>query len=191
MEVWTALIGGIIIGWLIEWVIDWQYWRRGLDSLYAAEAELRDALAKSEKEKDAALAASAQCAAQLDDLRSRLETLTRTESGARRSLEAALRETARLKEQLAVVQGAQPVATGNPPPQRDPLAKIDGISPAYEQMLFDAGIYTYAQLAALSTDELRSVIRPAAWQKIDFDAWIRAAQDLVAQQASAAGDRMP
>ena len=43
MEVWTALIGGIIIGWLIEWVIDWQYWRRGLDSLYAAEAKLLDA----------------------------------------------------------------------------------------------------------------------------------------------------
>ncbi len=112
MEVWTALIGGIIIGWLIEWVIDWQYWRRGLDSLYAAEAKLRDALAKSEAEKAAVLTASAQCATQLDDLRSRLETLTRTESGARRSLEAALRETAQLKEQLAVVQGAQPVAAG-------------------------------------------------------------------------------
>ncbi|MDI9549950.1 MAG: DUF4332 domain-containing protein [Chloroflexota bacterium] len=191
MEVWTALIGGIIIGWLIEWVIDWQYWRRGLDSLYAAEAKLRDALAKSEAEKAAVLTASAQCATQLDDLRSRLETLTRTESGARRSLEAALRETAQLKEQLAVVQGAQPVAAGTSPPQRDPLAKIEGIGPAYEQLLFDAGIHTFAQLAALSADELRAAIRPAAWQKLDFDEWIRAAQELAAQQADAAGDRMP
>jgi len=190
MEVWTALIGGIIIGWLIEWLIDWQYWRRGLDGLYAAEAGLRDALEKSETERAAALDVAAAYAAQLDDLRSRLETLTRTESGARRSLETALRETARLKEQLAAAQGAQPGATGGSPPQRDPLAKIDGIGPVYEQLLFDAGIYTFAQLAAMSIDELHAAIRPAAWQKLDFDGWIRAAQDLAAQQANAGG-RMP
>lgn len=28
MNIWTALILGILIGWLIEWVIDWLYWRR-------------------------------------------------------------------------------------------------------------------------------------------------------------------
>ncbi|TAK10918.1 MAG: hypothetical protein EPO32_14020 [Anaerolineae bacterium] len=28
MNIWTALILGILIGWLVEWVIDWLYWRR-------------------------------------------------------------------------------------------------------------------------------------------------------------------
>lgn len=41
MEIWVALVGGLIIGWVLEWVIDWFYWRRGVESFYATEAELR------------------------------------------------------------------------------------------------------------------------------------------------------
>ena len=184
MEVWIALVGGIIIGWLVEWTIDWQYWRRGLDSLYRTEAELRAALDRSEAEKAAMLAASAECEAQLSDLRSRLETLTRTESGARRSLEAALNENARLKEQLAAVQNTRrrPMPDASPL-QHDDLGRINGIGPGYEQALLDAGIRTFAQLASRSADDLRAIIRPSAWQKIDFDAWLRDAAELDAQQA--------
>ncbi len=64
MEVWTALIGGIIIGWLIRMGDRLAILAARLDSLYAAEAKLRDALAKSEAEKAAVLTASAQCATQ-------------------------------------------------------------------------------------------------------------------------------
>lgn len=187
MEVWIALIGGIIIGWLVEWVIDWQYWRRGLPGFYANEAELRAALAKSETDKAVAIAASAQCAAQLSDLRSRLDTLTRTESGARRSLEAALRDNAHLKERLSAAQGASRSPGMRPLDQSEYLGKIVGIGPVYEQTLFEAGIRTYAQLAALTVEELRAIIRPAAWQNIDFSQWIREAQALAAQQENAAG----
>jgi hypothetical protein len=41
MEIWVALVGGLILGWLAEWVIDWFYWRRGVEAFYATEAELR------------------------------------------------------------------------------------------------------------------------------------------------------
>lgn len=41
MNVWIALIGGIMLGWLIEWVIDWVYWRRGAEAFYIAERDLR------------------------------------------------------------------------------------------------------------------------------------------------------
>jgi hypothetical protein len=41
MEIWVALVGGIIIGWVVEWVVDWLYWRRGVEAFYATEAELR------------------------------------------------------------------------------------------------------------------------------------------------------
>lgn len=27
MNIWAALVLGILIGWLVEWVIDWVYWR--------------------------------------------------------------------------------------------------------------------------------------------------------------------
>lgn len=188
MEVWIALIAGLIIGWLVEWVIDWRYWRRGLAGLYQAEAELRTSLERSESEKAEALAASAALEAQVNELRNRLDTLARTESGARRSLEAALRESAQLKEQLSNIQNARrPAAPAPGPLQHDDLGKIDGIGPVYEQMLIDAGIRTYAELAARSADELRAIIRPAAWQKIDFEDWLRDARVLAGQQANAIG----
>jgi hypothetical protein len=41
MEIWVALVAGLIIGWVAEWVIDWLYWRRGVEGFYATEAELR------------------------------------------------------------------------------------------------------------------------------------------------------
>ena len=41
MEIWVALVGGLILGWVAEWVIDWLYWRRGVEAFYATEAELR------------------------------------------------------------------------------------------------------------------------------------------------------
>jgi hypothetical protein len=45
MNVWVALIGGIILGWLIEWLIDWYYWRRGAEAFYTMERDLRTELA--------------------------------------------------------------------------------------------------------------------------------------------------
>lgn len=188
MEVWLALITGIIIGWLVEWLIDWRYWRRGLEGLYQTQVDLRAALDRSEAEKAEALAASAALETQLNELRGRLETLSRTESGARRSLETALRENAQLKEQLTTtpdaLRSALPAAAAQ---QHDPLGKIDGIGPVYEQMLLDAAIHTFAQLAAKSADELRAIIRPAAWQKIDFDGWLRDARNLAGQQTNVLG----
>lgn len=41
MEIWVALVGGLILGWVAEWVVDWLYWRRGVEAFYATEAELR------------------------------------------------------------------------------------------------------------------------------------------------------
>ena len=41
MEIWVALVGGLILGWVAEWVVDWFYWRRGVEAFYATERELR------------------------------------------------------------------------------------------------------------------------------------------------------
>jgi predicted flap endonuclease-1-like 5' DNA nuclease len=64
-----------------------------------------------------------------------------------------------------------------PPVQRrDDLERIDGVGPVYEQKLFDAGIETYAQLAAASEEQLAEVIAPQSWQQVDFAAWISQAR---------------
>ena len=41
MEIWVALVGGLILGWVAEWLVDWFYWRRGVEAFYTTERELR------------------------------------------------------------------------------------------------------------------------------------------------------
>jgi predicted flap endonuclease-1-like 5' DNA nuclease len=68
-----------------------------------------------------------------------------------------------------------------------PLRVIDGIGVVYEKKLFDANIYTFEQLAALSPDQVRDIIKPEEWQKFEPEAWIAEARARAAtMQRSAA-----
>jgi predicted flap endonuclease-1-like 5' DNA nuclease len=60
--------------------------------------------------------------------------------------------------------------------RRDPLLDINGIGPVYEQRLFDAGIYTFAELAAQNPERLRELAGAKSWQDIDTEAWIAEAR---------------
>ena len=56
--------------------------------------------------------------------------------------------------------------------RRDPLIDINGIGPVYERKLFDAGINTFEELAALTAEQLHAIIKPERWQEIHAEAWI-------------------
>ncbi len=77
MTVWIALVGGIVLGWLVEWIIDWTYWRRGVESFYATEQELRRELEATRRDLDAANARLAELSGQP----ARLPTVTTTGNG--------------------------------------------------------------------------------------------------------------
>jgi predicted flap endonuclease-1-like 5' DNA nuclease len=62
------------------------------------------------------------------------------------------------------------------PAARDPLIDINGIGPIYERKLFEAGIYTFAALAALSPEDIRTIIQPEKWQSIEPEQWIAEAR---------------
>jgi predicted flap endonuclease-1-like 5' DNA nuclease len=64
------------------------------------------------------------------------------------------------------------------PPRRDNLEVIDGIGPTYAKRLNEAGILSFAQLAELTPEQIREIIKPAAWQKIDAESWISQAERL-------------
>ncbi|MEI7577873.1 MAG: helix-hairpin-helix domain-containing protein [Armatimonadota bacterium] len=70
------------------------------------------------------------------------------------------------------VEVPTPVAVGD---NRDPLEDIDGIGPVYQQKLYEAGIKTFAQLAAASPSRITEVIEPQNWQHIDVMKWRREA----------------
>ena len=62
---------------------------------------------------------------------------------------------------------------------RDSLIDINGIGPVYEQRLFNAGIYTFAELAAQSPARLRELVGAKSWQETETEAWIAEAQQFI------------
>lgn len=64
-----------------------------------------------------------------------------------------------------------------PKPEADDLQAINGIGPAFEQRLRDAGITRYDQIAALSADEIRERINLDPWRG-DVESWIEQAKRL-------------
>lgn len=76
------------------------------------------------------------------------------------------------KNKMAFAGGA---AAPKAPVKKDNLKKIEGIGPKIEQLLFDAGIYTWEALSQTSTDFIKKVLddagprykmhKPATWPK--------------------------
>jgi predicted flap endonuclease-1-like 5' DNA nuclease len=58
---------------------------------------------------------------------------------------------------------------------KDPLGKIEGIGQIYQTKLYEAGIRTFAQLAAASPSRITEVVEPQNWQTIDIMKWRREA----------------
>jgi predicted flap endonuclease-1-like 5' DNA nuclease len=62
------------------------------------------------------------------------------------------------RERSAAPVQPEPVAAPAPGSEKDNLRAIKGIGPAIEKKLNNAGIQTYAALAALSTQELEDIL---------------------------------
>ena len=86
-----------------------------------------------------------------------------------------------IKSELARSVGGNSDETAR---QHDPLIDINGIGPVYEQRLFDAGVYTFADLAAMTPERVREIIKSQSWQDIDPDAWIAEARKLAERRRS-------
>lgn len=68
------------------------------------------------------------------------------------------------------------LAAPNPADARDKLIVIEGIGPVYEKKLNAAGINTFRQLVAAGPEQLRDIIQPQNWQRLNFDEWIEQAR---------------
>jgi predicted flap endonuclease-1-like 5' DNA nuclease len=62
------------------------------------------------------------------------------------------------------------------PLQPDDFTVIEGIGPKINSLLHEAGIHTFAQLAAVNVDRLRSILEPAGLRFIDPGSWAEQAQ---------------
>ena len=57
------------------------------------------------------------------------------------------------------------------PLKPDDLTILEGIGPKINQLLQEAGIRTFAQLAATDVSELKAILDPAGLQFIDPSSW--------------------
>jgi predicted flap endonuclease-1-like 5' DNA nuclease len=69
----------------------------------------------------------------------------------------------------------------------DRLIDILGIGPVYERRLNEAGVFTFAQLYALSPEAILEIIKPEAWQNVDAESWIAQARAMDTDQRKEAG----
>lgn len=65
----------------------------------------------------------------------------------------------------------------------DDLEPIKGIGKVFEQRLYDAGIRTYARLAAATPEELAGICGSNMPVKPDFASWIEQARNLLSQRS--------
>lgn len=62
--------------------------------------------------------------------------------------------------------------------RRDDLTKIHGVGKVFQGKFYDSGITTWAEVSKLSDAEIRAIIEPEEWQKIETDVWIEDARIL-------------
>jgi predicted flap endonuclease-1-like 5' DNA nuclease/ABC-type phosphate transport system substrate-binding protein/DNA repair exonuclease SbcCD ATPase subunit len=159
---------------------DLDEWRSRFQTLAAEVETIRQGQAEAQAQRDALQAERDGLAAQLADVRLQLEALPPSltaeveTAGAIALITPILTSAVTAASTSGVVQAAELVAEI----RRDPLRDIHGIGPIYEQKLFNAGIYTFADLAALTPEQVQDIIRPASWQQIFPAVWIEEAARL-------------
>lgn len=79
-------------------------------------------------------------------------------------------------DQPSAASGPPSAASGNRP---DPLSDIRGIGDAYEQRLYEAGIFTWHELGQVDVDTLRAVTK--ALPNSQPESWIEQARQLAAE----------
>ncbi|MDR6195542.1 helix-hairpin-helix domain-containing protein [Siphonobacter sp. SORGH_AS_0500] len=76
-------------------------------------------------------------------------------------------------------EAAQPMATTVIPNEEDDLKKIEGIGPKVEKLLHEAGIKTFAQLAAAEPSHVMSILRASGgsrFQVQESSSWAKQAK---------------
>ena len=67
--------------------------------------------------------------------------------------------------------------------QPDDLEHLPGIGRTYEGRLYDAGVCTWARLAALTPEELAAIVKAPSWNQPDYAAWIAYAREQIEKSA--------
>jgi predicted flap endonuclease-1-like 5' DNA nuclease len=147
---------GLIIGLIVGWVLEWV-----IDWLFWRREE--EAVAPSRM-------------GTVDiDLQGKLSAL----EAEKESLAARLQEALNREPEVVIQEVVKEVVV-----KADRLQKIHGIGDVFAHRFHDAGVLTFAQLAALSPERAREIINPEEWQAIDPEHWTAEAKQFAEKAQS-------
>lgn len=137
---------GLIIGLILGWVLEWI-----IDWLFWRREE----------------EAAAPSRAVDIDLQGKLSAL----EAEKESLAARLQEALNREPEVVIQEVVKEVML-----KADRLQKLHGIGDVFARRFNDAGVFTFAQLAALTPERAREIINPEEWQAIAPEHWIEEAK---------------
>lgn len=175
MSTFMAFILGLIVGWVIEWIIDWVYWRRRSWTSTQHEDMLRERLEKVE-------AQNAELERQLSLQKANQASLQEKLSAAEAELSAA-KASSELAARSQVLPDVEPTPVRSMPIIHDDLEVIKGIGPVIAKKLNAVGIYSFAELAALTPERLRELVGDVISRLADEDSIIEQAKQLAAHES--------
>jgi predicted flap endonuclease-1-like 5' DNA nuclease len=153
------VVAGAIVGFVIEWLIDLAY-RRNRELRQQLGQRGGTALALAGVSGEGGDSASETLA---DFLHRRDEEVREL----RDQLSATHVQLDGLRDDFEAYQRTHP----------DDMTVVKGIGPVYQWKLRDAGVNTYAQLAAADPDQLRRMLDIKDWQRVNIESWIEQARD--------------
>ena len=137
---------GLIIGLILGWVLEWV-----IDWLFWRREE----------------EAAAPSRAVDINLQGKLSAL----EAEKESLAARLQEALNREPEVVIQEVVKEVVL-----KADRLQKLHGIGDVFARRFNEAGVFTFAQLAALTPERAREIINPEEWQAIDPKHWIEEAK---------------
>ena len=152
------VVAGAVVGFVVEWLID---------EAYRRNRELRRQLGQREGgvvTVGASVSGEGAASETLADFLHRRDEEVRA---LREQVSTAHAEVDRLGDDFETYQRTHP----------DTLTVIKGIGPVYQWKLRDAGVNTFAQLAAADPDQLRRMLDVKNWQRVNVESWIEQARD--------------
>lgn len=190
---WLSILVGLFIGLAVMWLVDYIFYGQRSRADAAELRSLREQLATNTADYEESQArvesVEGQLVAMGDELVTaradakeaavRIEALETELKTTKSNLSAAKIEVDDLRAQLRVanIRAGEAVA----PPKnnnkgKDDLKLINGIGPAYEKRLNEAGINTFADLSHYVPERVHEIINPQTWQQIDPQAWVTEAK---------------
>ncbi|MBN1934874.1 MAG: hypothetical protein JW934_09425 [Anaerolineae bacterium] len=168
-----VLVVGFLAGWLAEWYLDTRQREAELSQTGFRVAEPHEAEPQRtelyEAEPREALAAPDPRIAELIDL------VKDALADRQKDIDDLLDRLAQKDTQIDQVQAEFARYAAKHP---DDLTAIKGVGRVYQSRLRDAGINTFAELAASTPERIRTLLQAKPWQKISLESWIEQAKAL-------------